>query len=208
MKQLIVNFVAPSGPCISRQCPIRMRSTAKQLHLAKTELSKLRGAFGNNQFSASVWPVYLRKRPAIEEWIPWLYLKGFSTGDFTETLQDLVGEKANGLSPDVIAGCKSDADSQDAHQQSYAQDHFNKVKCDRADCPAQRDSCRVRRDFADQSLWHVCQRRYLGRTRFLPLVVHVLCRPNPQTSEGGRVAAGSFPDRVRRSVSVAASRRS
>jgi hypothetical protein len=33
-------------------------------------------------------------------------------------------------------------------------------------------------------------------------------RTRPQTSEGGRVAAGSFPDRVRRSVSVAASRRS
>lgn len=58
------------------------------------------------QFSPSVLPAYLRKSPAIEELIPWLYLKGISTGDFTEALQALIGEKAKGLSPNVIVRLK------------------------------------------------------------------------------------------------------
>jgi transposase-like protein len=57
-------------------------------------------------FSPSVLPVYLRKSPAIEELIPWLYLKGISTGDFSEALQALVGERAKGLSPNVIVRLK------------------------------------------------------------------------------------------------------
>ena len=35
-------------------------------------------------FTPSVLPSYLRKTRAIEELIPWLYLKGISTGDFAE----------------------------------------------------------------------------------------------------------------------------
>ena len=58
------------------------------------------------QFSPSVLPAYLRKSPAIEELIPWLYLKGISTGDFSEALQALVGEKAKGLSPNVVVRLK------------------------------------------------------------------------------------------------------
>ena len=57
-------------------------------------------------FSPSVLPAYLRKSRAIEELIPWLYLKGISTGDFGEALQALVGEKAKGLSPNVIVRLK------------------------------------------------------------------------------------------------------
>jgi putative transposase len=58
------------------------------------------------RFSPSVLPAYLRKSPALEELIPWLYLKGISTGDFGEALQALVGEKAKGLSPNVIVRLK------------------------------------------------------------------------------------------------------
>jgi transposase-like protein len=57
-------------------------------------------------FSPSVLPAYLRKSPAIEELIPWLYLKGISTGDFSEALKALVGEAAQGLSPNVIVRLK------------------------------------------------------------------------------------------------------
>lgn len=57
-------------------------------------------------FSPSVLPPYLRKSPALEELIPWLYLKGISTGDFSEALQSLVGEGAKGLSPNVIVRLK------------------------------------------------------------------------------------------------------
>ena len=58
------------------------------------------------QFNPGVLPGYLRKSKAIEELIPWLYLKGISTNDFGEALQCLVGEKAKGLSPNVIVRLK------------------------------------------------------------------------------------------------------
>lgn len=57
-------------------------------------------------FSPSVLPPYLKKSKAIEELIPWLYLKGISTGDFAEALQALVGEQAKGLSANVIVKLK------------------------------------------------------------------------------------------------------
>lgn len=58
------------------------------------------------RFSPSVLPAYLRRTDAIEELIPWLYLKGVSTSDFGEALQALVGEGAKGLSPNVIVRLK------------------------------------------------------------------------------------------------------
>ena len=57
-------------------------------------------------FSPSVLPSYLRKTNTIEELIPWLYLKGISTGDFAEALQSLVGEGAAGLSANVVCRLK------------------------------------------------------------------------------------------------------
>jgi putative transposase len=58
------------------------------------------------QFSSAILPPYLRRSKAIEEFIPWLYLKGISTGDFSEALQTLLGEQAKGLSPNVIVRLK------------------------------------------------------------------------------------------------------
>lgn len=57
---------------------------------------------GRVQFSSQVLPPYLRRSKSIDELIPWLYLKGISTGDFTEALQSLVGEDAPALSPNVV----------------------------------------------------------------------------------------------------------
>lgn len=58
------------------------------------------------QFSSSILPPYLRRSKAIDELIPWLYLKGISTGDFTEALQALLGENAPALSPNVVVRLK------------------------------------------------------------------------------------------------------
>ena len=54
------------------------------------------------RFRSSILPPYLRKTKAIEELIPWLYLKGISTGDFGEALAALVGPQAAGLSAAAI----------------------------------------------------------------------------------------------------------
>lgn len=58
------------------------------------------------RFSSSILPTYLRRSRTINELIPWLYLKGISTGDFPEALQALLGEDAKGLSPNVVVGLK------------------------------------------------------------------------------------------------------
>jgi putative transposase len=58
------------------------------------------------RFSSSILPPYLRRSKSIDELIPWLYLKGISTGDFSEALQALLGEDAKGLSPNVIVRLK------------------------------------------------------------------------------------------------------
>ena len=57
-------------------------------------------------FSSKILPPYLRKTKSLEELIPWLYLKGVSTGDFSEALQALVGPRAEGLSASTIVRLK------------------------------------------------------------------------------------------------------
>ena len=53
-------------------------------------------------FSSKILPPYLRKTKSLEELIPWLYLKGVSTGDFGEALCALVGPRADGLSASTV----------------------------------------------------------------------------------------------------------
>jgi len=57
-------------------------------------------------FSSKILPPYLRRSKSIDELIPWLYLKGVSTGEFPEALQALLGDDARGLSPNVIVRLK------------------------------------------------------------------------------------------------------
>lgn len=59
------------------------------------------------RFSSSILPPYLRRTKSVEELIPWLYLKGVSTGDFTEALQALLGPQAQGLSATNIVRLKT-----------------------------------------------------------------------------------------------------
>ena len=53
-------------------------------------------------FISKILPPYLRRTRAIEELIPWLYLKGISTGDFPEALQALFGPSGTGLSATTV----------------------------------------------------------------------------------------------------------
>ena len=57
-------------------------------------------------FSSKILPPYLRKTKSLEELIPWLYLKGISTGDFSEALAALLGTGAKGLSATTITRLK------------------------------------------------------------------------------------------------------
>ncbi len=58
------------------------------------------------RFTSRILPPYLRRTKSVEELIPWLYLKGISTGDFSEALAALVGPDAPGLSATTVVRLK------------------------------------------------------------------------------------------------------
>ena len=79
---------------------------------------------GRIRFSSSILPPYLRRTRSIETLLPWLYLKGISTGDFTDTLAALLGKDAPGLSAATISRLKSVW--QDDYKQWQQRDLSNK----------------------------------------------------------------------------------
>ena len=61
---------------------------------------------GSIRFRSSLLPPYLKKTKSMEELIPWLYLKGVSTNDFSDALAALVGKDSPGLSASTISRLK------------------------------------------------------------------------------------------------------
>ena len=59
------------------------------------------------KFTSQLLPPYLKRSRSVEEVLPWLYLKGVSTGDFGEALAALLGPEAKGLSSATISRLKS-----------------------------------------------------------------------------------------------------
>ncbi len=58
------------------------------------------------RFTSKILPPYLRRTKSIEELIPWLYLRGISTGDFSQALAALLGPDAPGLSASTVVRLK------------------------------------------------------------------------------------------------------
>ena len=80
------------------------------------KVPKVRDRSGSGiKFNSNLIPPYLKRTRSIEEFLPWLYLRGVSTGDFTETLKHLLGADAPGLSSATIGRLK----------QNWEQDHQN-----------------------------------------------------------------------------------
>lgn len=59
------------------------------------------------RFVSTILPPYLRRAKSMEELIPWLYLKGISSGDFSEALSALLGPNAPGLSASTVGRLKT-----------------------------------------------------------------------------------------------------
>lgn len=57
-------------------------------------------------FRSELLPPYIKRSRSVETVLPWLYLKGISTGDFSEALADLLGEDAKGISAGTISRLK------------------------------------------------------------------------------------------------------
>lgn len=59
-------------------------------------------------FHSALVPPYVRKARSVEASLPWLYLKGVSTGEMGDALKVLVGPEAKGLSASTIARLKQE----------------------------------------------------------------------------------------------------
>ena len=59
-------------------------------------------------FRSALVPPYVRKSRSLEAALPWLYLKGISTGEMQEALEVLVGPQAQGLSASTISRLKAE----------------------------------------------------------------------------------------------------
>lgn len=57
-------------------------------------------------FRSSLVPPYVRRAQTLDAALPWLYLKGISTGQMAEALEVLVGPDAKGLSAPVVSRLK------------------------------------------------------------------------------------------------------
>ena len=70
---------------------------------------KVRDRSGSGvKFNSTLVPPYVRRSARVSAALPWLYLKGISTGDMREALTVLLGEEARGLSPNVVSRLKAE----------------------------------------------------------------------------------------------------
>ena len=75
----------------------------------EVRVPKVRDRSGTGvKFNSALVPPFVRRSRRMSAALPWLYLKGISTGDMREALTVLVGEQAKGLSPNVVARLKGE----------------------------------------------------------------------------------------------------
>ena len=73
----------------------------------QVKVPKVRDRSGDGVcFNSQLLPPYLKRTKSIEELLPWLYLKGISTGDHQQALAAVLGEQAKGLSANTISRLK------------------------------------------------------------------------------------------------------
>ncbi len=71
------------------------------------QIPKVRAKTGEPvTFRSALIPPYVRKTKSLEAALPWLYLKGVSTGEMAEALKVLVGPQAEGLSASTVSRLK------------------------------------------------------------------------------------------------------
>jgi len=94
-RQVVRNGHLPTRTVITGAGPLEIR---------QPRVRDRRGLGDENaiQFRSSILPPYLRRSKNIDELIPWLYLRGISTGDFQEALQALLGPAVKNLAATTI----------------------------------------------------------------------------------------------------------
>ena len=94
-------------PAVVRNGHLPARTIQTGLGDIQVQVPKVRDRSGNGvKFNSTLVPPYLKRTKAVEEFIPWLYLKGISTGEMQPTLEALLGEGAKGLSANTVSRLK------------------------------------------------------------------------------------------------------
>jgi putative transposase len=73
----------------------------------RVKIPKVRSKTGEPvSFQSVLVPPYIRKTRSLEAAVPWLYLKGVSSGEMNAALQVLIGPQAKGLSASTVSRLK------------------------------------------------------------------------------------------------------
>lgn len=95
-KAVVRNGFLPAREVLTALGPVAVR------------VPKVRDRSGSGvKFNSAIVPPYVRKARRVEVALPWLYLRGISTGDMQEALTVLLGADAKGLSPAVVSRLKA-----------------------------------------------------------------------------------------------------
>jgi putative transposase len=120
-KMVVRNGYLPEREVLTALGPVAVR------------VPKVRDRSGSGvKFNSALVPPYVRKARRMEAALPWLYLRGISTGDMQEALSVLVGEDAKGLSPAVVSRLKAQwSEAYGAwNQRDLSQEHYVYVWAD------------------------------------------------------------------------------
>ena len=107
----------PSGNAgVVRNGYLPERELQTSLGPVTVKIPKVRAKTGEPvTFQSVLVPPYVRKTKSLEAALPWLYLKGISSGEMGAALEVLVGPKAKGLSASTVSRLK----------QTWAQEYRN-----------------------------------------------------------------------------------
>jgi putative transposase len=96
-----------SSPAVVRNGYLPERTIQTGLGDVGVRVPKIRDRLHSGiKFNSQLVPPYLKRTKSLDEFLPWLYLRGISSGDFSEALQHLLGPQARGLSSTTIARLK------------------------------------------------------------------------------------------------------
>jgi transposase-like protein len=103
-----------------------------EIEVRQPRVRDRRPADQREAFTPAVLPPYLRRTKSLEELIPWLYLKGVSTGDFSEALKAILGPDAPNLSATTVTRLKAvwEQDHEAWSKRSLAGKHYVYVWAD------------------------------------------------------------------------------
>ena len=103
------HFTADGRIAVVRNGYLPKREILTGIGPVSVRIPKVRSRDGEPiTFRSALVPPYVRKTRSLEAALPWLYLKGVSTGEMGEVLKVLVGHDAQGLSASTVSRLKSE----------------------------------------------------------------------------------------------------